>query len=161
MNGLEFNTAFKEAFEKAWFDVNTKPTSTMFDDFTNSENLRAWEIFNGECMVGLRWALSISATYTVATSALDQYALSDFEIKKLYKAYPINNDLTLKLIICKISDTKVILYGLDTTTGDMTYGVVDLEKKELKSGTGQGYLKETLGSYHASMLLGYLQSNQQ
>ena len=161
MNGLEFNNQLKEAFEEAWFDINTKPTSTMFDDFTIAENLRAWEVFNGECMVGLRWALNVSTTYTVATNTLDQFALSEFEIKKLYKGYPINNELALKLIICKISETKVILYGHDVSTGDMVYGAVDLEKKELKSGTGQGYLKETLGNYHASMLVGYLQPNQQ
>lgn len=161
MNGLEFNTKFKEAFELAWYDDNTIPTSTMFDDLKVTENVQSWESFNIECMIGLKWGLNFSAAHTVTTNVLDQYVIAEFEIKKLYKAYPVNNELAIKLIICKISETKAILYGLDELTGDMAYGIVDFEKKELKAGSGQGYLKETLGSYHASMLLRYLQVNQQ
>lgn len=158
-NGLKFNQQLKAAFEEAWYDNDTVPTSTMFDDFTNKDNLRAWEIFNGESMVGLRWALSISGPYTVATNTIDTDMMGEFTCKTMYKAYPINESLSIKLLINKINDTKVVIFGLDTNTGDMAYGFIDLEAKELKTGTGPGHLKEVLGSYHGPKMLEYLQPN--
>lgn len=159
-NGLKFHRQLKECFEEAWFSTETIPTSTMFDNFTNSDNLRAWEVFNGESMIGLRWALNVSGYYTVATNTLDSDMFSTFETRKLYKTYPINDTLAMKLLLNKINDTKVIIFGMHIDTGDISYGWIDLENKVLNTGTGLASLKQTLGNYYAGRLLEYLQPNQ-
>lgn len=158
--GYEFNEALARKIKYAYYDDNTESTISLFGDMMDNEVQREWEMFNGEFMIGLRWALAAGDIYKTSTNSLNLEAFKKVPINRIYKAYPINTTLTIMTIIVRVSEDFVLSYGLDTVTGSASYCLVNLTDKTLISGVGQNCLAEVLSPLYSgnflSNLLGHL-----
>lgn len=155
-DGHEFNERLSAAFDLAFHDVNTKCTSDVFEDLMNESTMRAWEAFNAEFMIILRWAMSIRAEYEVPSESIGLETFSEVSPNKIYSAYYLNKDLPINLLLIRVSENDVIIVGKDFVSNQCAYGLVDLGNKKIKTNVGPHNLIETLGLQYGGLLFEYL-----
>lgn len=155
-DGVKFQEQLAHYFNQAWYSEHTKTCTDYFDDLTIKENIERWENFNSELMVSLGWSLVFSDVYIAPTQNYDVFTFNLFEEKKIYKGYPFSGKLSIKLLYVKVKEDLVFLYGQDTLTNDMAYGLLDLTNKKITTGFGPHHLKDVFGSYHATNIINHL-----
>lgn len=154
--GKAFHINLVNLFDAAWHDINTLPTSGIFDDVYVDANRSAWENFNGEHMVALAWAMSFQAKYVAEFKNLTTESYSELKINRIYKAYQMNESLPICFLIIRVSEDELLLIGKETNTGMCSYGLVDAGKKRITTNVGLNNQTQTLGDTYGPLLFNYL-----
>lgn len=157
--GYEFNKNLIQRLNYLIHDTNTKNTSELFGDIKVEVNQRAWEVFNGELMIALRWGLALGIPYETETTDEFIPKFNHVTTGVAYKGYMVNSTLTISSVFIKLNDTKVLIAGIDVITNHGVYGIIDLKACKITTGCSLQHLNEVLGTELADNLFEYLSGN--
>lgn len=154
--GYEFNETLNRKFKYAYHNNNTVATASVFGDLTDPDNLKLWEAFNGSMMIALRWGLAMGQSYNVelADEVIEKCRTLETDVR--YKSYGLNTNLTINIIVTKVSENQLIVYGLDTVTNHGCYGIIDTDTKSIETSANEHDLLDILGIVHTDQFFKYL-----